>query len=374
MGEDRFGFGRNWEDFIARRFSDERVRESQAHMLDFLGLSDLRGRSFLDIGSGSGLHSLAAFRAGAERIFSFDYDEDSVRTTAALRASVGNPDHWAVEQGSVLDASYMGSLEPADVVYSWGVLHHTGEMWQAVDNATIPLSADGVFYVALYTTDVFIKPTPEYWLRVKRRYNEAGPLAKRLMEWSYAWRNTILPSLLSGRNPIPVLRGSDQTRGMSYWTDVRDWLGGWPMEFASIADTKERGNRLGLELLNIAAGEANTEYLFRRRGAANYWDGRLARQRRRLDPPFQHLSGYAYSASLPEHEARADSEAAPRASRLMLYEDGVPVGFAHQPPSHVAQYGGGRYCHRGNLLTFSATDNTDPNGNAREYCVDFPAE
>src|SRR5262245_28023542 len=87
----RFGFGKNWEDYIEKHFSDERVEISRKHMLSFLGLDDLKGMYFLDIGCGSGLHSLAAFRSGAQRILSFDFDPDSVLTTKKLRDIAGNP-------------------------------------------------------------------------------------------------------------------------------------------------------------------------------------------------------------------------------------------------------------------------------------------
>ena len=369
MNDMRYGFGKNWEEFVKLRFSEERLHASLEHMLWFLRRRDLKGLSFLDIGSGSGLHSLAAFRAGARRIHSFDYDPDSVRTTLALREMAGNPAHWTVEQGSVLDPEYMKRLEPADVTYSWGVLHHTGQMWKAIENAAIPIAPDGVFYIALYTSDVFMKPSAQYWLDVKRRYNEAGPLGKRLMEYGYAWRNTIFPSLVRLRNPLPVLLGRNQTRGMSYWTDVKDWLGGWPMEFAGIAETKAFAKRLGLELLNVNAGEANTEYVFRRQGASNDWDELLRRPREVLARPFEKRDGFAFAARLPGHAASADSVESPRRSRLMLYEDGVPVGFAHQPHLHIAAHGGGRYSHWNDTLVFSATDNSDANANGREYSV-----
>lgn len=371
----RYGFGKNWEEFVDRSFSEERVEASLRHVLAFLKLPDLKGKSFLDVGSGSGLHSLAALRAGASRIVSFDYDPDSVRTTRALRERAGAPSHWTVEQGSVLDRDYMSRLAAADVVYSWGVLHHTGQMWTAIENASLPIAPAGLFYIALYTSDVYIRPTPQYWLDVKRRYNQASDWGKRWMEWSYAWTNTIWPSVLTGRNPLPLLRGRNQTRGMTYWTDVKDWLGGWPMEFAGIAETKRFcGDRLGLELLNVNAGEANTEYLFRRRGARNEWDAVLGERRiETLCAPFERTQGHAFRATIREAGMGPDDETHPRRSRLMLYEDGVPVGFAHQPFSNVMAYGGGRYRHTADGLVFSTTDNTDPNVNGREYsvCADF---
>ena len=82
----------------------------------------------------------------------------------------------------------MKGLDLADIVYSWGVLHHTGEMWRAIENAALPIAPNGVFYIALYSSDGYLDPPPAYWLDVKKRYNRANPLIKRWMEWQYAWR------------------------------------------------------------------------------------------------------------------------------------------------------------------------------------------
>jgi len=367
----RYGFGRNWAEFVKTSFSEERVTIAQDHLLGFLKLANLRGKTFLDIGCGSGLHSLGACRANARGIVSFDYDLDSVHTTQTLREFIGRPSHWTVTQGSVLDRRFLETLDRADIVYSWGVLHHTGSMWRAVENAASAMRDDGVLYLALYTTDVYVDPPPEYWLRVKRRYNHAGQLRKKWMEWAYAWRATIKPELHAGRNPLTAMRGYQESRGMSYWTDVRDWLGGWPMEFAGIAETKSFcAEKLGLELLNIRAGEANTEYLFRKRGARNYWDDVMAAQAiEPLDGPFVHRGGHAWVTPLQRHADTSDTNDQPRRSRLMLYEDGVPLGFAHVPHAHIEAYGGSRYSHWGETLIFSASNNSDPNANGRRYSI-----
>lgn len=367
----RYGFGRNWSEFVDAHFSEERIREAQRHLLRFLRLEDLQGKTFLDIGCGSGIHSLAALRAGAARIRSFDFDADSVRTTSRLREFAGNPEHWQVSQGSVLDPDFMMGLEPAEIVYSWGVLHHTGAMWTAIANAAIPLAPDGVFYIALYSKDVYLDPPPEYWLEVKRRYNRAGRLGKRLMEWQYAWQTSIKPDIRNHRNPLRLIKGYASSRGMSYWTDVRDWLGGYPMEFAGNAETKTFcDERLGLELINIVAGEGNTEFLFRHRDASNYWDQVRATQSLvPLTGPFTHRAGHAYQAPLPQYASSSDDPQYPRRSKLMLYEDGEPVGFAHQTHVDIERHGAGRYAHWRDGLVFSATDNTDPNSNGRRYQV-----
>jgi 2-polyprenyl-3-methyl-5-hydroxy-6-metoxy-1,4-benzoquinol methylase len=188
----RFGFGRNWADFVASRLNNSVVEASRLHMADMLRAESLEGKTVLDIGSGSGIHSLAALRLGAERIISFDYDRDSVATTRKVREHAGSPANWEVMQGSVLDAAFMASLPTADIVYSWGVLHHTGAMWSAVRNAASLLKPDGVFYIALYSSDNYVDPPPSYWMKVKKRYNMSGSVGRRLLEWRYALRFHIL--------------------------------------------------------------------------------------------------------------------------------------------------------------------------------------
>jgi SAM-dependent methyltransferase len=191
----------------------------------------------LDIGCGSDIHSLAAIRMGASRVISFEYDPDSVATTQTVRQTANSPVHWTVMQGSVLDDDFMASLPKADVVYSWGVLHHTGDTWHAMQNAALPLKEDGLFYISLYSSDMCVDPPPQYWLAVKRRYNASGPFTKRLMVWGYFLRFHFIPELMAGRNPMKFVRAYGE-RGMDHWTVVKDWLGGWPMDFTSLAETQ----------------------------------------------------------------------------------------------------------------------------------------
>ena len=258
-----FSFGKNWADFVAANFSDERVDIARRHLLNFLRVPDLEGKYFLDIGSGSGIHSLAALRAGATKIVSFDLDPFSVQTTDFVRKSYGQGSDWTVMHGSVLDQEFLRRLEPADIAYSWGVLHHTGKMWEAIINAATLRKPDGLFYIALYTTD----HKSDYWTRVKIRYNAASKLGKRAMESRYLVRHTLLPHLLRLKNPLKTMRDYKKSRGMSYMIDVRDWLGGYPYEHTTPGEMLRFGrDELGLELTNLKTGDACTEYLFAARG------------------------------------------------------------------------------------------------------------
>ena len=260
----RFGFGKNWEDYIKKHFSEERVEISRKHLLSFLKLDDLKGKSFLDIGCGSGLHSLAALRSGAERIYSFDYDPASVATTEKLREFAGNPSHWEARQGSILDKEFLRTIEPTDIVYSWGVLHHTGSMWEAMDNTAGLGKKGSLYYIALYDYETHVDPTPEFWLDVKQRYNKSSAWEKRKMELWYIWRFMLYGSILALPILLARILGYKQSRGMAFYNDVKDWLGGWPMDFAKRADVKKWAEKHGLEMLTMKTGEANTEYLFKR--------------------------------------------------------------------------------------------------------------
>lgn len=360
----KFGFGENWADYIAKNFSEERLQISLRHLLNFLKLETLKGKTFLDIGCGSGLHSLAAWRAGAERVISFDLDQNSVATANKLHGFSGSPENWQIFQGSVLDDQFLATLPKADIVYSWGVLHHTGRMWQAVENASRCLHEQSVFYIALYSKDVYVDPPADYWLDVKRRYNRANPLMRQWMVWDYAWNHTIKKALQKRQHPFRYILEYKKSRGMSYWHDVKDWLGGYPMDFAGNAETIAFAqDRLNLELINLKAGDGNTEYLFRKQGIQNYWESVLTQYPvTAIDKPFEPLGGFAWAADLG---SLADKPVDPL--RFMLYENNQPVGWPNAPQSSIKHWGRGRYRIDGKRLMFSATDNSDPNDSGKTY-------
>jgi 2-polyprenyl-3-methyl-5-hydroxy-6-metoxy-1,4-benzoquinol methylase len=220
----RFEFGQNWLDF-ARDLTEQQIAEAETSLQRLLACESLAGLSFLDIGSGSGLFSLAARRLGA-RVHSFDFDAASVLCTTRLRdLHFAGDREWAIEQGSILDADYVHGLGTFDVVYSWGVLHHTGAMHEALDAATRLAKPNGLFAFALYRRTLMCG----FWRREKRWYAGASADAQRRARAVYV---SLLRAafMLTGRDFKSYVASYHSVRGMDFIHDVHDWMGGYPYE------------------------------------------------------------------------------------------------------------------------------------------------
>ena len=258
LGE-RFGFGSNWSTFVDKRYSDDKLDSSVEAFRKFTKLDSLSGYDFLDIGCGSGLHSLSASKLNARKITSFDFDPNSVDATSKIKElNSERAGNWEIFEGSVLDSEFVSSLGKHNFVYSWGVLHHTGNVWLALKNAASTVSDGGYFYIALYSLDV--QPNPDFWLGIKKRYVSSGNIIKRFLEFWYLFRY-VLGSSVINLIKYPFSR-ERRFRGMDLMTDIRDWLGGWPMEFVWDAEVIEYLKKLNFNLLEIKTGEACTEFLF----------------------------------------------------------------------------------------------------------------
>jgi 2-polyprenyl-6-hydroxyphenyl methylase/3-demethylubiquinone-9 3-methyltransferase len=262
-----FSFGQNWQDYVARHLTPQREALALRSLQQFLGRENLRGLSFLDIGCGSGLFSRAALSMGAEKVVSLDVDPCSVRCTELLRERASSPAHWRVLHGSILDQEFLKQLEPADLVYAWGSLHHTGNMWQAIRNAAALVRPGGLFFISIYNK-VEGRGSSQYWLKIKKLYNRSSAAGKRLLEFAYFLRYGLVPNVIRLRSPWRYIREYGQSRGMDYWVDVRDWLGGFPYEFATVDEVfRFCFEELGMELVKLKSTPTTgcNEFLFRKR-------------------------------------------------------------------------------------------------------------
>ena len=258
----RFGFGENWAEFLPH-IDAERVTAAIQSLRSMLGVDSLAGKRVVDVGSGSGLFSLAAKRLGAS-VHSFDFDAVSVQCTGTLRSEYYPEDpQWVVEQGSILDAGYVGSLGQFDVVYAWGVLHHTGDMWSAIINTLRLVAPGGAVFIALYNDQGWIS---RYWSSVKRLYGR-GAIARSIViavHWPYLVGLRSIVRFLSGR--------AQSERGMNLWHDMKDWLGGWPFEVATPAQVREFFEAHGFELRRASlcgTRHGCNEFVFVSRNAVN---------------------------------------------------------------------------------------------------------
>lgn len=264
----RFEFGKNWSQFLAT-LNPERIAQAEQSLRDMLGVDSLEGKSFLDVGCGSGLFSLAAHRLGA-RVLSFDYDPQSVACARELhRRFAPETDRWTIEEGSALDAAYVQSLGTFDVVYSWGVLHHTGDMWSGLANVWPQVAENGLLFIALYNDT---GTQAQRWRTLKRIYNQLP----RPLQAPYAAAVSapgelkgVLKGVLAGK-PLQQFRlwsGYSNRRGMSYWHDIIDWVGGYPYEVATPDEIFDYYDARGFRLVKLHTGGVGlgcNEFVFRR--------------------------------------------------------------------------------------------------------------
>jgi len=262
---ERFQFGKNWRAFL-ETVNETRIHNAEVSLKEMLGVESLSGLSFLDAGCGSGLFSLAAIRLRAKKVHSFDYDPASVACAAELKRRFA-PDaaHWQIESGNVLDKNYLAGLGTFDIVYSWGVLHHTGNMAQALENILIPLGAHGRLFISIYNDQ---GRASRIWTKVKKLYNKLPGGLRFLMlipATVIFWGPTILRDLLQKGRPFDSWRNYSKNRGMSAWHDVVDWIGGFPFEVARPETIFNFYYARGLELqrLKTVGGSlGNNEFVF----------------------------------------------------------------------------------------------------------------
>jgi 2-polyprenyl-3-methyl-5-hydroxy-6-metoxy-1,4-benzoquinol methylase len=263
---ERFAFGRNWEQFL-KSVNRSRVAEAERSLQSMLGLNDLTNKTFLDIGCGSGLFSLAARQLGAE-VHSFDYDPQSVACTRELKRRFFPQDEvWKIDEASALDSEYVTNTGTFDIVYSWGVLHHTGDMSRALRNAAIPVKIGGLLFVAIYNDQ---DQASKVWKQIKKMYcsGTIGRTVVRAVFLPYFIAESLAIGLIKYGNPMGHIRAYKRNRGMSIYYDAVDWLGGYPFEVARPEGIVRFYTTAGFELRNLTTTNRRgcNQYVFQKTG------------------------------------------------------------------------------------------------------------
>lgn len=239
-----FAFGKNWESY-AELISDPQIDEATEGLKRLVG-DNLNGLRVLDIGCGSGLHALCALRLGAAEVVAMDIDPDSVRTAQRVLSQRVPELKWRVIEKSVFDVT-RNELGQFDLVYSWGVLHHTGDMQRAIRCAADLVRPGGRLVIALYRKTRLCS----FWKIEKKWYAAAGERAQRAARAVYVWLFKI--NLWRRGNEFGSFRNftanyKNNNRGMDFFHDVHDWMGGWPYESTSPADVDAMLTPLGFKL------------------------------------------------------------------------------------------------------------------------------
>lgn len=265
--DSHFEFGANWAEFSAY-VDAKRLDDSVANLKRLMGRGSFEGEDWIDVGCGSGLSSVAAAKLGAN-VLAVDLDPKCVETTNFLAMKFGVVDRVNAQVWSVFDLGAEG--KKFDVVYSWGVLHHTGDMDRAIMSCLGLVRSGGEFAVALYRKTRLCW----FWKIEKRFYKSAGIRTQRWTRFVYLLLRR-LAFRIKGQDFKSYRDSYSSSRGMKFEHDLHDWLGGYPYEsispsnlrkFVEEADFALVRQFIATERVKVGVlGSGCDEFVFRRKG------------------------------------------------------------------------------------------------------------
>lgn len=252
-----FDFGENWKKFSDQRLDCKKLDAARASLKSLLKLESLHGISFLDVGCGSGLFSIAAYQLGAIPVMGLDINSECIRVSRQNQEKFVQGAPITFLEASILDDDALSLLEQYDVVYAWGSLHHTGAMWDAISKTMSKVKPGGVLTLAIYNRHL----TSPIWKIIKRTYNQMPCWGKRIMSLIFGAIIFVAKLIVTRRNPF------SKERGMDFWYDVIDWIGGYPYEYAKPQEVIVFGQSKGFNIANFIPSGVPTgcnEFVFKR--------------------------------------------------------------------------------------------------------------
>lgn len=241
MGEKKniaFNFGKNWQRFSGSSLDNQKFEIALSSLGKLIGQERLKGSTFLDIGCGSGIFAIAASLAGAEKVVGIDISKDSVEASTNNKKRFANQSAVDFFHKSIFDDDIM-QMGRFDIVYSWGVLHHTGNMWKAIDIASKLVAAQSLFVIAIYNKHW----SSGAWKVIKWFYNAVPKFVQWLIIWIFYIIIAMAKLIITRKNPFK------KRRGMSFYYDVIDWLGGYPYEYATKEGIINHLEKLGFKCI-----------------------------------------------------------------------------------------------------------------------------
>lgn len=229
-----FLFGKNWQNFSKFALNEDKVDQGRKAFQELFGDISFKGKKFLDIGFGQGLAIHFAGESGAE-CMGIDIDSENLKaikeTNRFFKLELPQ-----VKIQSILEEPFVEEhRQQFDIVHSWGVLHHTGDMERALEHAAQLVKPGGIFVMAIYNRHW----SSLAWWWIKKIYNMSPEWMKGLMISVFYPIIYFAKWLVTKKNP------KDKLRGMDFYYDVIDWVGGFPYEYASLEEITNKIEQKG---------------------------------------------------------------------------------------------------------------------------------
>lgn len=255
--EEFFNFGENWDQYSEKVLSKESLDSAILSIQSLLQIENLDNKSFLDVGCGSGLFSVAAQKLNASKVVGIDINPICVDISLINSEMYAPYSSMSFIQGSALDNAFLNQLGEFDIVYAWGSLHHTGSMWDSISSISQRINPNGMFVLSIYNKHF----TSPIWRLIKRVYNTSPNIGKKIMVYIFGVIIFGAKFVMTGNHPFK------KERGMDFWYDVIDWVGGYPYEYANPQELINFLNNLDYRLVNYVPAEVPTgcnEFVFKR--------------------------------------------------------------------------------------------------------------